>query len=84
MSWDQSQEVTDQGRKSLTKGQRDQNVGRQWEPRPCGVSGSEGCPGAIKEAKVSREMSEGKFSTVTDTYGVVLVDYEQIYRLSQE
>ena len=49
-----------------------------------GFPGSEGCPGAIKEAEVSREMSEGKFSTVTDTYGVALVDYEQIYRLSQE
>ena len=50
---DQSRQVAGRGSKSPTKGQRDQNTGEQWELRPCGVSGTEGCPGAIKEAEAS-------------------------------
>ena len=52
------------GVRALTKGQRDKNTQEQWEHRPWGVSGTEGCPGVIKEATASQEMSEGKASGV--------------------
>ena len=52
------------GVRTPTKGQRDQNTGEQREHRPCGVPGTEGCPGATKEAEASQEMSEGKVSGV--------------------
>ena len=71
-----ARQVADRGSKSLNKGTKGPNTGEQREHRLCGVSGTEGCPGATKEAEDSREMSGDKVSDVSGRVWLALVCHE--------